>query len=190
MSDAASLAAVTAALRNLLTNALVACSDRVGDITVSVIPPDRIVTGAEERSQLNLFMYRVASHSRLRQGGAAQLDGRAQPESKLAPLLSLELSYLVTAYGSEDYSAEILLGRAIQVFHETSVLSAERLRKATESLPGARSKKTIGPFDEIRITPQFLSFEDMSKLWSVLQSRYRPSMTYQVSAIGIRHSEE
>ena len=36
---------------------------------------------------------------------------------------------------------------------------------------------------EIKITPQFLSFEDMSKLWSMFQARYRPSLTYEISAV-------
>jgi hypothetical protein len=28
-----------------------------------------------------------------------------------------------------------------------------------------------------------MSFEEMSKLWSVLQARYRPSVTYEVAAV-------
>jgi hypothetical protein len=35
----------------------------------------------------------------------------------------------------------------------------------------------------IKISPQFLSVEEISKLWSVLQVKYRLSMTYQVSAV-------
>jgi hypothetical protein len=43
--------------------------------------------------------------------------------------------------------------------------------------------------DRLRVTQQFLSFEEMSKLWSVLQARYRPSVTYEVSAVRMSLSE-
>ena len=35
----------------------------------------------------------------------------------------------------------------------------------------------------LRVSQEFLSFEEMSKLWSVMQARYRPSVTYEVSAV-------
>jgi hypothetical protein len=47
------------------------------------------------------------------------------------------------------------------------------------------SADVIGLGDRIRMTQQFLTFEEMSKLWSVLQARYRPSVTYEVSAVGV-----
>ena len=37
----------------------------------------------------------------------------------------------------------------------------------------------------IQIVPEFPSVEDLSRLWSALQARFRPSATYKVSAVLI-----
>ena len=37
----------------------------------------------------------------------------------------------------------------------------------------------------IKITPTAMSSDDMSRLWSAIQSHYRPSSTYQVSVVLI-----
>jgi hypothetical protein len=36
---------------------------------------------------------------------------------------------------------------------------------------------------DLRIRQEFLSFEEISKLRSALQARYRPSVAYEVSAV-------
>ncbi len=61
MSSALAIASVTAVLKSLLDNRLVeqGAPASVGDVSVTALPPDRITTGADERSQLNLFLYRV-----------------------------------------------------------------------------------------------------------------------------------
>ena len=64
MSTAAGIAAVTAVLKDLLSNGLI---DRqvvgaVGDVTVSALPPDRI-TLPEASSQLNLYLYLVSRNT-------------------------------------------------------------------------------------------------------------------------------
>src|SRR5262252_7558799 len=61
------IASVTAVLKDLLGNGLMAYSNMtgVGDVSVSTLPPNRVTAGAEERNQLNLFMYRVTPHSSL-----------------------------------------------------------------------------------------------------------------------------
>ena len=40
--------------------------------------------------------------------------------------------------------------------------------------------KQIG---QIKISPEFLSMEEISKIWSVLQTNYRPSATYNASKV-------
>ena len=49
--------------------------------------------------------------------------GRNQP-------LALDLHYLLTAYGAEDLHAELLLGYAMQLLHETPVLTRQSIRTA------------------------------------------------------------
>src|SRR5215472_19232061 len=65
MSSALAMASVTAVLKNLLHNELIRPSSNtyMGDITITALSPDRISLGAEERAQLNLYLYRLTPNS-------------------------------------------------------------------------------------------------------------------------------
>jgi hypothetical protein len=211
MSSALAIASVTAVLKNLLDNELIHQSTTmsVGDVTVSALPPDRIPTGAEERAQLNLYVYRLTPNSgRLCKRPPDVFAGTSasQEEPSDSSPLALDLHYLLTAYGERDFQAEILLGHAMQLLHETPILTREVVRSALASIstgnasgnwsaPGRFSTVGVVPalsastladqLEEIKISPEFLNMEEMSKLWSSLQTRSRPSVTYQVSTILI-----
>jgi hypothetical protein len=193
-SGALAIASVTAILKDLLENGIIRYSEtfNIGDVTVSALPPDRINMGAQESNQINLFMYRVSPYS-----GLSRRVAGAEPQQHHSRL-GLELSYLVTAYGMQDFHAEILLGCAMQLLHETPLLTQEAIRASLQSGEVKRSSglqslaraalsvsDLADQVDQIKVTPQFLSFEEMSKLWSALQARYRPSVTYQASAVII-----
>jgi hypothetical protein len=199
MAGALAIASVTAVLQDLLRNGLITNSEAasIGDVNISALPPDRIAMGAEESTQLNLFMYRVAPHSGLRNSANQKVVTKkeTQPDQ---PRLALDLFYLLTAYGAQDFHAEILLGCAMQLLHKTPVLSQDMIGTALGSTPIKKGKRLIPPaqaalsessitdqVEQIKITPQFLSFEEMSRVWSALQARYRPSICYQVSAVVI-----
>ncbi len=199
MASALAIASVTAVLRDLLRNGLITNSEAasVGDVSISALSPDRIVMGTEESNQLNLFMYRVAPHSELR-NGAKQKVAAKEGTQQDGPRLALDLFYLLTAYGAQDFHAEILLGCAMQLLHRTPSLSPDMIRKTLGSPPVKKGKSLMPPaqaalsasgimdqVEQIKVTPQFLTFEDMSKVWSALQARYRPSVSYRVSAVII-----
>src|SRR5215831_12066323 len=198
MSSALALASVTAVLKDLLENGLArggVTSKIGGDTSVSALPPDRVTAGAEERAQLNLFLYAVTANTRMR-------SDRGTAGSAARPL-ALDLHYLLTAYGSQDFQTEILLGHALQLLHETPVLERERIRASLTAISHTRDRRVIPPsqaalanspladqVDSITITPEFLSTEEISKLWSALQAKYRPSATYKVSAVFIDGAKE
>jgi hypothetical protein len=189
MSSALALASVTAVLKNLLENGLAsgAVTSKLGaDATVSALPPDRVPSGADERAQLNLFLYLVTPHPGLRANGGGSLRGT----------LALDLHYLLTAYGAQDFQTEILLGHAIQLVHDTPILEQDRIRETLKSLSHARDRRVVAPalaalagsdladqVERLKIEPTFLNADEMSKLWSALQAKYRPSATYRVSAV-------
>jgi Pvc16 N-terminal domain len=196
MNSALAIASVTAVLKNLLDNGLIhqSVANSVGEVIVTALPPDRIPLGAEERSQLNLYLYRVTPNSGWRSFGTMP----SQDECRWNPPLALDLHYLLTVYGERDFQAEILLGCALQVFHETTLLSRDAIRAAlapgASGNPGSMGHPTLAALstsdladqvEQIKISPEFLSMEEMSKLWSGLQARYRLSATYQVSVVSI-----
>jgi hypothetical protein len=185
------IAAVTALLRDVLANGLIriAGATQLGDVNVTVLPPDRVTLGSEEPNQLNLFMYRlepqVALPPMAKRGG----EGRRRD-------IGLKLHYLVTAYSAQEYHTELLLGCAVHLLGALPLLTVDAAKtalraKGSRSSRGPRSplRETLGASDvletadRISLMQQFLTLEDTSKLWSMLQSRYRPSVTYEVSAV-------
>jgi hypothetical protein len=203
MSTALALASVTALLKDLLENGFASAGVTAkigGDATVSALPPDRVSSGGDEKAQLNVFLYHITPHVAMRPeakrvgGEGSRLNGRRP--------LSLELHYLVTAYGAHDYQTEILLGYALQLLQESPVLERERIRAALTAISYTRDRRVIPPaqaalansaladqVESITISPEFLSTEEISKLWSAFQAKYRPSATYKVSAVFIDGSK-
>ncbi|HET8934502.1 MAG TPA: DUF4255 domain-containing protein [Polyangiales bacterium] len=196
MSGPFAIAAVTAVLKDLLNNGLVDHDlSSVGNVAVTALPPDRISTnGAEEKSQLNLFMFQVASNAALRNN---LLPSRANTGERLTnPPLALDLRYLVTAYCEKEFHAEVLLGYAMQLLHETPVLTRDMIRNTLSpalppevSLPPALVLLAGADLAEqsemIKISPYDLNTEEMSRLWSAMQAKYRPTAAYQVSVVLI-----
>lgn len=187
MSSPLSIASVTSVIKSVLENGLVThgAIAVVGELAVTALPPDRITTGTDERSQLNIYLYRITPNTAWRaiSSDAAQANGaRAVP-------LSLDLHYLLTAYGERDYHAETLLGSAMELLHQTPVLTHETIAPTLASLAERSGSgasvfaDVIDSIDRITLSPEFLSMEDLTKLWSALQARFRLSATYQASVL-------
>ena len=114
------LAAVSAVLKSLLANALTAGgpSSILGAANgITNKAPDLVTTGPDETPQLNLFMYYASINSSLRNIGLPSMGAGGQRLSN--PPLTLNLHYLVTAYGAAQYEQEILLAWAMYVLHNT-----------------------------------------------------------------------
>ena len=199
MSNALALAAVTAVLKDLLDNALIdaSVSAVVGNtVTVSALPPDRIETGENEAARLNLFLYQVAPNAALRNHDLPSHDGRGRRVSN-APL-ALNLYYLLSAYSAQDFEAEILLGYAVQMLHETPILTRDAIRLTLAPpapVDGTMLPPTLGALSAsdlaeqmelVKLVPHQLNTEEISKLWTAFQAKYRPSVAYMASVVLIR----
>jgi hypothetical protein len=205
MSSALAIAGVTAVLRDLLNDGLIN-NDATGTlgstITVSAGPPDRVIpaSGGTESSQLNLFMYHVTPNSGWRNEGLPSRDSSGNQRLSNAPL-AINLHYLLSAHGSEDLHGEILLGYAMQLLHEMPVLSRKAIRKAldpsppvggTALSPALKALADSGlenQIELIKITPEYLNTEEISKLWTATQSHLRPTAAYMASVVLIEAKE-
>ena len=195
MSSALAVAATTSVLKGLLNH--VAVDDDVtgivGDVTISALAPDLIATENSAPSRLNLFLYEVTPNLGWRNVGLRSHDDRGERLSN--PPLALDLRYLLTAYGAQDFHAEALLAAGMQRLHETPVLTRQAIRDALTPLAAGgalpaelaalASSELAEQIEQIKICLHFLSLEDASKLWSVLKVPYRPSVGYQVSVVLI-----
>jgi len=197
MSTATALAAVTAVLRDLLLNGIIDAGTGgggVGPVTVSAVPPDKVPNAPDDNSRLNLFLYQVTPNPGWRNAGLPTRT--AAGERAAAPPLALDLHYLLSAHGKADFHAELLLGYAMQVLHETPVLTRDAIRLAFSSLLNTGSGlptflSKLGEsglaeqVEQIKITPVSLGMDDLSKLWSATQSNFRASACYHVSTVLI-----
>ena len=203
MSNALALAGVTAVLRDLLNDGIVNqnVSGVVGStVTVTTLPPDRVMANdGTEATQLNLFLRQVTPNPGWRNEGLPSRDGSGRNRLSNPPL-ALNLHYLISAYGAADLHAEIVLGYAMQLLHENPVITREAIRIALQ--PPADDAATLPPalralaesglqdqVEQLRITPEYLNSEEISKFWTAAQARYRSSAAYQVSVVLIQATD-
>ena len=195
MSSPLAIGAVSAVLRNLLDNGLVDVGAPLGSVNVTAVAPDTIkLDDPDARPSLNLFLYRTSRNMGWAEVGLPTFDGSGSRLSN--PPLALNLHYLLTAYGSADFQAEILLGYAMHLLHERPVLDRAAIRRALDPsplgasiLPPAFQALTASDLadqlDAVTITDESLDAEEMSRLWSAMQAHYRPTAPYVVSVVLI-----
>ena len=188
MSTAYAIAGVSAVLQGLLTQGLSdhGVSTAIGvDVDVSALPPDQV----DADSRLNVFLYQVTPNLGWRNEGLPSRNVRSERVSNQP--MALNLHYLISAHGSDDLFSEILLGSAMQTLHEKPFFDRDAVRALLtpgDSDPLLKALSDAGlaeQFEQIRITPEYLSSEDMSKLWSAVQSNYRSSTTYMATVVLI-----
>lgn len=200
MSSPLAIAAVTAVLKDLLNNGLMDNDlAAVGSFSVTSAPPDRVTTGDTETNRLNLFLYHVAPNPGWRNAGQPARGAKGERLSN--PPLALDLHYMLTAYGAQDLNAEILLGYAMEILHTYGSISRAAIRKSLG--PGNPINVALIPADgqgrvaadladqveNIKITPLYLNADELSRLWTAMQARYRPTMAYQVTTVLIQGTQ-
>lgn len=209
MSTALRIASVTQVLKDLLNNGLIdhdVTGDLGGNVNVTSWPPDKIETSVDkETTQLNIFMYQATYNQGWRNVGLPAFNQKGDRMAN--PPLAIDLHYLLTAYGSAELHTDIMLGYGMQLFHETPVLDREAIRRAigAPSLLAMGGSPPVTPLppslqllsrsglaeqvEQIRITPETLSLEDISKLWAAFGVKYRPTVAYKATVVLIESSK-
>jgi hypothetical protein len=206
MSNALAVASVSFVLVDLLNNGLIDhdISSTLGsDVTVSALSPDKVdnlQTKPAANSQLNLFLYNVTQNQGWKNVGFPSRDSKGERIDN--PPLAINLHYLLSAYGMEQFHSEILLGYGMQLFHETPFLPRDAIRKSLAAPSLVPPGQGLPPFmtnlftselaeqvEQIKIWPETLSTEEISRLWTAFQAKYRPTAAYQVSVVLIESRE-
>ena len=177
MSDYTAIADVGETLVELLKGNL---QGLIPEDSIALVSPGEIE--GKDNIRLSLFLYQVSENIDLR-----NMDMENMGPSKLkAPPLALDLCYMLTAYPSpgiqdrtertgEEHS---ILGRAMQVLHDNSVLAGSVLR-------GSLSANNT----ELRVIGTSLNLDDLTKIWSTFGDKsFRPSACYQVTPVRIESS--
>ena len=170
------IAAVTATVRNMLLQDVTSDPD-LADTAVTTQAPDR-ARGALVSNQLNLFLYQTLISAAWRNSDIPQQVNRSE---RGFPALGLNLYYLMTAYGrdNDDVFGHRVLGRAMRLLHDHALLGPDEIKNALIS------NDLWQQVERVRITPQPLSVDEMSKLWTIFQTQYRISAAYEVAVVLI-----
>ncbi len=174
MSSSDALATVTATLQHLLSNATTAN-------TVSTQPPS-IARLNNSGSQINIFLYNTYTNTTFSNGPIPHTSKNNQAGH---PPLALVLKYLITSYGSsdDDIDGQQLMGQTMSLLHNHPLLGRSNIEGIS---PNSNLHEQV---ERIRITPDNLSLDDMSKLWSSFQSaEYRLSTGYEISVVLINNT--
>jgi hypothetical protein len=155
-------------------------------VPVTLAPPDVPVSGASG-ARVNLFLYRVTEDAQLKN---QEIPGAGNPAGYGHPPLSLDLHYLLTAYGSTDESyadAQQILGDAMRVLHDHGMITEKLLRlEGTEADQPVLDTSLRDQFEKIKIYLDPISLEDLTKVWTALTKPYRLSAAYSVGVVQIK----
>ena len=181
MSNALAVATVTATLQKLLFAGLNSGGTGPGGATdgtaVTTRPPDR-ARAAGTGNQINVFLYQTGIEAAWRN---VDLPGKVKPGETGRPPLPLVLHYLITAYAEsdDDIVSHRLIGRAMSVLHDHPTLGRNELQTA---LLGGDLHEQV---ERVHVTPQTMSIEELSKLWTTFQTPLRISAAYQACVVLI-----
>lgn len=197
MSNYLAAGGVSAVLRWLLTTALTNGGPTaiLGGPTphITATSPDLVPVGADEHPRVNIFMYYASLNPALRNVDLPSRSARGAPIGN--PPLALNLHYLVSAYGSNQFDPEILLAWAMKVLHDTPVVPRESIQDALDDLLNnpvtpegtlINGSLLANQIEHLRITPETLTTEEIYRLWTAFQTNYRPTTSYQVSVVVIQ----
>lgn len=191
MSDFRAIGDVSATLQALLRDRMELPPNVTNvQVTVGTPRPEREDGQATEDPRINLFLYRVTENGALKN---QEIPGHGHPSSYGQPPLSLDLHYLLTAYGTtadgefvNETRAHYVLGSAMRVLHDHPVIT-ERLKKARELPIGdpILHQGLRGEFERVKLYLEPISLEDLSKVWTALTLPYRLSVAYMVTVVQI-----
>lgn len=192
MSDAMAIAAVSAVLERVLSDEIDSLSSVFDNApTVTVRPPDIAIDDVQ--CGLNLFMYRVSPNPGWRNAELPERDSSGRRVS--TPPLALDLHFMLTAIGRADYECDILLGHGMKVFNDYKVLPRELIQDRLGASSNNGEDKLLRMLaraglseqvEQIKLSPDYLDRDELSKVWSSIQADYRPSAFYQASVVLIR----
>jgi len=181
MSNFLAIAAVTAALRNLL---LPSVQTDVPGAEVTTGRPDAQGAGIPALG-VNVFLYRTQPN-----GGMRNIDlptRRNDGAVMNRPQAAVDLDYLFSFYGSHAaLEPQRLMGSTLRTLHAVPQLT-EGLITATlsdASFAFLSESDLAEQIDRIKVTPLDLSLDDLGKLWSVFfQTPYVLSVAFRAGVV-------
>lgn len=143
------------------------------ELNIVLSNPSQPTGNAAVVRQLSLWLYQVLPNEHLRNAQPVRTrDAKGDDTTELYPPLALNLYYLLTPSTGNDVGDQQVLGRALQVFYDQSVLRME----STQSPDRA---------EELHISLAPRTIEELAEVWEAMQQAYRLSVCYEVRVARI-----
>jgi hypothetical protein len=193
MSNTLAIGAVTSTIRYVLFESLGGGQPRpVGGADVSTLRPDQIVTrNAHDNALtagLNVYLYEITPNHAL---NLTDLPTR-RPDGSLSrrPLAAIDLHYLVTAYGDDARGEpQRLIARGVLALSVNQVLTRDLVGEAIDHYKPLAGLEYLGDSDLgeqvelVKLSPEVLSLEELSRLWGILGTSYLLSVAYTATVV-------
>ncbi|MFD7783618.1 DUF4255 domain-containing protein [Streptomyces nojiriensis] len=169
MSNALAVPAVTAALTTLVQNAVDGLGINPGPV---VVPGPLDDTG--DQARVGVHLYRVSRNAPL---SLADLPTRSSAgHLRQKPRAALDLHYLFTFRGSNEWETQQLLARTAAALHTLPYVTATLLADAETAHPEIANNDLAQADEPVRVTPEALSTDELSRLWALF-----PPATFTVT---------
>ncbi len=136
---------------------------------ISLASPEELKTKGS--AKLSICLYNVTEFS-------AMKNTPPNPPNQNPPIY-LTLHYLFTPFTNDQNNDQLILGKIIQTFLDNPVLRGSLLQ-------GTLADNS----DDIRVTLDLLSIDDLNKLWTMFSMPFKLCLSYSVSPILIQPSRQ
>jgi Pvc16 N-terminal domain len=143
---------------------------------ISFNSPADIQTPAGSERLLSLFLYQLAENTYMRNRNLEISD----PARLVYPSIILDLYYLLTPYAKERDDEFDILEKVVRTFYDNAVLRGSNLKGMLLDSGN----------EELRITSNFLSLEDLNHLWNTFSKSFKPSLAYLITPVRIPSTRE
>jgi Pvc16 N-terminal domain len=169
------IAAVSETLRVVLTAAL-----SVVDGAPEAVLHDLQFDTPPTTPQLTIFLFEIAEDPSAR--NRPRVRETDPPDLKIRkPPVALLLRYLLTAWGSDPKTAQLILGRTIQALYDKAILSGPDFAGPDDVL--------VGTDEVLKVTMAPLSLEERTRVWHAVQKPYRLSVSYEVRVVNLESAD-
>jgi hypothetical protein len=153
------VAALDAELQNLVPPARAMLNDLAGPVPAGLVLTVTLYEILEDGPSRN----RPEIHT---QNGSAVLIRK--------PPMALRLRYLLTPFGGDPGTEQRMVGKAMQVLYDESILGGPQLKGGL-----------AGDADTLKVTLAPLTLEERTRVWWAIQKPYRLSLNYEVRVVNL-----
>jgi hypothetical protein len=162
LGDTTVIADVTEMLSSLLT-----------DLVVTQDSPAELKDSDNAHAKINLYLYQVLENPYSK--NQTYVTSPSSHDQQSYPPLAVNLYYLLTPYASDAKSAHSVLGHAMRLFHDNSIIEKVQLPAPLRLI-----------LEQLSISLCPMKLEELTRIWNSLQRPYRLSIAYEVKILLIR----